>query len=185
MAVRHAGNAAAQSRQVVSHLRDTLTDARADLDLGLQEFGADLAVAADLGLAFGHQRRRRLGDQRALVPVDQEVLLLDADGERRLLYGHDRSLPPPALTTRPHGRALLQERGQALPLVRGTEAIDRGLLLHPHGRIGGRLQAGDHGGRERIQHMRPVEGDPRRLAALLVVDVGEFQRLRSFALCRS
>jgi hypothetical protein len=59
---------------------------RADLDLRAQELGAHLL--AELGLARGHQRSGRFGDQIARAPVNQVVFLLDADGECRLDQRH-------------------------------------------------------------------------------------------------
>src|SRR4029077_7015319 len=72
--------------QLIARLLHRVANAGADLDLRAQEFGADLAAQGLL--AFGEQFRRLLAREVAAVPVDEEVLLLDADGEARFLDRH-------------------------------------------------------------------------------------------------
>src|SRR5262249_32109650 len=72
--------------QLIARLLHRVAHAGADLDLRAQEFGADLAAQGLL--AFGEQFRRLLVREVAAVLVDEEVLLLDADGEARFLDRH-------------------------------------------------------------------------------------------------
>ena len=82
-----AADRAAQMDELVARLRHGLAYAGADLDLRAQEFGADLS--AQRFLALGEQRRRRLLGQVAAILVDEEIFLLDAEGEAWFLDGHD------------------------------------------------------------------------------------------------
>src|SRR5262249_45485516 len=72
--------------QLIARLLHRVAHAGADLDLRAQEFGADLAAQGLL--AFGEQFRRLLVREVAAILVDEEVLLLDADGEARFLDRH-------------------------------------------------------------------------------------------------
>src|SRR6185437_9733630 len=72
--------------ELVARLLHRVADTRADLDLRAQEFGADLA--AQSLLALSEQFRRLLVRKVAAVLVDEEIFLLDADGEARFLDGH-------------------------------------------------------------------------------------------------
>ena len=81
-----ASDGAAQMHKLVACLLHRFADASADLDLRTQEFGADLA--AQRLLAFSKQRRRRLLREVASFAVDEEVFLLDAEGEAWFLDRH-------------------------------------------------------------------------------------------------
>ena len=83
------GNAAdrgAKLDQLVAHLLHRPADPCADLELGAQEFGADLSAQGLFGL--GKERGRELRREVARLLVDEEILLLDADAERRFLDRH-------------------------------------------------------------------------------------------------
>ena len=77
---------AAEVDQLVARLLHRGAYARADLDLRAQELGADLA--AQSLLAFGEKGRRRLLDKVAGGAIDEEIFLLDADGETWFLDRH-------------------------------------------------------------------------------------------------
>jgi hypothetical protein len=83
VALGNARDGASQAHQLGTGLGRSPAYAGPDLDLALQEFGRDLAP--HLGLALGQQTLGRLPDQGSGARVDQEVLLLDTQGEGRLL----------------------------------------------------------------------------------------------------
>ncbi len=85
---------AAQPHELVAGLLHRVADAGADLDLRAQEFGTHLA--AQRLLAFGEQGGRRLGREVAAFLIDEEIFLLDADGETWFADGH-----------RPHGGTIV------------------------------------------------------------------------------
>jgi hypothetical protein len=68
----------AETAEILACLADGAADAGADLDLALEELGAHLVP--ELGATGLHQRLRRLCQVEA-VTVDEEILLLNADGE--------------------------------------------------------------------------------------------------------
>ena len=78
----HVRDAAAQAHELVPPLLHRAADARADLDLALHELGGDL-FAEPLAARL-HHVRRRLADEVARLGIDDEVLLLDAHGERQV-----------------------------------------------------------------------------------------------------
>ncbi len=83
-----ARDAGAQLAQFLAGGADVAAHPGADLDLALQELGADAVL--ELGAAGVHQRLGRVGEVHRLT-VDEEVLLLDAEGERRGGAAHDGS----------------------------------------------------------------------------------------------
>ncbi len=80
-----------QADQIGARLLDRTADLGADLDLRAQEFGADLA--GQRRLTFGEKRGGLLLRKVARLLVDEEIFLLDADGEARFANGHQRALP--------------------------------------------------------------------------------------------
>ena len=83
----------AQPDQFIARLLHGMADARADLDLRAQEFRAHLtAVIEQRFLAFGEQGRWRFRREVAAVLVDEEVFLLDAEGEAWFVNGHIRAM---------------------------------------------------------------------------------------------
>ena len=88
-----AGDAAdrgAEIDELVARLLHRIANLGADLDLGAQELGADLA--AQRFLAFLEQLLRRLLRELARVLVDEEIFLLDADAESGFLDGHGAAM---------------------------------------------------------------------------------------------
>jgi hypothetical protein len=81
-----AADRAAKVDELVARLLDRFAHTRADLDLRAQEFRAHLS--AQSLLAFGEQLGRRFLGEVARVLIDEEIFLLDADGEAWFLYGH-------------------------------------------------------------------------------------------------
>lgn len=79
------GHGLPQRRQLVDGLRHAALGAGADLHLALQVFHRD-PLAEPVG-AGGHEVRVRLAHEVARPAIDDEVLLFDADGERRS-FGH-------------------------------------------------------------------------------------------------
>src|SRR3546814_619965 len=108
-----AGDGAAQPGQLGAGLGDRLALAGANLDLRAQELRGD--ALAELLLAAGHQAVGRIDYQVARLTVDQEVLLLHADGEARFrprsAVAHAR--PPPLQPLKGAGRD--RARGRAAP----------------------------------------------------------------------
>ena len=98
--VGDAADGAAQMNQLVARLLHGLAHAGADLDLRAQEFRADLA--AQRLLAFGKEGRRGFLGEVAALFVDEEVFLLDAEGEAGFLDRHG-----------PHGGTNGEARGRA------------------------------------------------------------------------
>src|SRR5690606_29647990 len=88
---------AAQHGQRLAHLGEVAADARADLDLRAHELGFDL-LAVDPCLALLQHRGRHLVDQISRRAIDEEVLLLDTERERRRLH---RALPKAAAAAAP------------------------------------------------------------------------------------
>ena len=84
--VSDAPDRTAEMDELVAGFLNRFADARADLDLRAEEFGAHLA--AQRLLAFCEQLSRRLlGDVSARL-VDEEIFFLDADREAWFLDGH-------------------------------------------------------------------------------------------------
>src|SRR5690606_24469955 len=81
-----------QAREAGAHFLHRVADARADLDLRAQELGGH--VAPDALLAFPDQGFRGIDDQRPRLLVDEQVLLLHADGEIGLGRLHQAFLGP-------------------------------------------------------------------------------------------
>jgi len=76
-----------QIRQFPTRFARRPVHAGADLDLRFQELARDPLLQCRLrGI---EQRLRHVAHQIAARLIDEEVLLLDADGERRVLQGHD------------------------------------------------------------------------------------------------
>ena len=81
IASRHLGHGATQAAQFFTRRGDILADARADLDLALHEFRADLILKCRF--AGVHQRIGCSGERQRIL-VHQQVFFFDADGELRL-----------------------------------------------------------------------------------------------------
>jgi len=77
---------AAQPGEIAPRLLHRAAHTRSDLDLRTQELGAHLAF--DQGRTFRHHLGGRVDDDIARIAVDQQVFLLDADGEVRFRVDH-------------------------------------------------------------------------------------------------
>ena len=89
---------AAQPAELDFRFLDVVADLGADLDLRTQEFRGHLSAAAFLALS--HETVRRVDNQAARLPVDEQVLLLDADGERGTATVHRLSTPSARIVRR-------------------------------------------------------------------------------------
>ena len=83
------GNGAAETGERGARLGERAADRRADLDLATQEFAGD--IVSQRRTALGHQPGGRIDDKVAAFAVDEEIFLLDANGEARLLHGRKLS----------------------------------------------------------------------------------------------
>ena len=88
---RYPNQRRAQPSQVLAHLCHRIADPRPRLDLRTKELWTDLA--AELGLALGKQRARRIGRERSGLALDEVIFLLDAEGETWLARAHGNDLP--------------------------------------------------------------------------------------------
>ena len=100
---RHPRNRLAQAPQVGGGLLHRGAHPGADLDLRAQEFRRDLG--AEQVLTLCEQGLRRIGGEVQGLPVDQEILLFDADGEAGFAQRHG------AILLRPLGRGQTVEGG--------------------------------------------------------------------------
>ncbi len=87
VARRHRGDPAPQPPQLGPRLFETCTDPGPDLDLRAQKFRADLG--AQQRLEFGQHAIGRVADDIARRPIDEEILLLDAEGKFRFCWSPD------------------------------------------------------------------------------------------------
>jgi hypothetical protein len=89
------GDDIAQPGEIVARFLDVAADARAHLDLGAHEFGADLAADFAQGLfAVAEQRLWRIADEVTGGFVDEEIFFLDAQSKTRLAQTHQRVTHP-------------------------------------------------------------------------------------------
>ena len=83
---RHRSHRRAQPPQVRARLAEARADPCPDLDLRAQEFRAHLP--REQRLAFSQHLGRRIADDIARRPVDEEIFFFDAEGEFRLRFRH-------------------------------------------------------------------------------------------------
>jgi len=80
---RHPGDRRTKPPQIGARLVEARANPGSDLDLRAQKFRAYLPP--EQPLAFRQHLRRRIADDIARGAVDEEIFLLDAEGEFRLL----------------------------------------------------------------------------------------------------
>ena len=149
----------AQPPQIGPRLVEARANPRPDLDLRAQKFGAHLR--AEPRLAFGQHAVGRIADDVARRPVDEKILLLDAQSEFRVRRSPDTE-------DRAGDRARVAARpAPALDLVKeiGAGAVEQ-IRLFEIDRMPGVREHDECRGRDRALHqnarVRGRDGPRRR-----------------------